>query len=245
MKMANLQIKDIDDKLYQEIKDLAASESRSVTQEVLFLLKDYLSKRKHLTASKTAAQVLIDLSGSWQDQRSATEIVSEIKKARKKSVRLAREFWLYLLDTDTIIFSLKGNAVVKDNLKKHLRDPIKISVITLMELYCGAYKSAQTTVNLAKIGTFEDSIEVIPLTAASAHVFGALKATLEGSGAPLDDFELALASCALAHNLVLVTNNTKHFRRVKGLTVENWTVDWERKSGVGCWVLRVGLQRWT
>jgi|WetSurSiteA1Bulk_404760.scaffolds.fasta_scaffold214007_2 plasmid stability protein len=90
--MANLQIKDIDDKLYQEIKELAASESRSVTQEVLFLLRDYLSKRKRLTASKTAAEVLIDLSGSWEDQRSATEIVSQIKKARKKSVKLAGGF---------------------------------------------------------------------------------------------------------------------------------------------------------
>jgi tRNA(fMet)-specific endonuclease VapC len=132
---------------------------------------------------------------------------------------------LYLLDTDTIIFSLKGNPTVTKNLQKHVRDAIKISVITLMELYYGAYKSAQTTVNLAKIRTLEDSIEVIPLTPASAHAFGSLKATLENSGVPLDDFDLALASCALAHNLVLVTNNTRHFRRVKGLKVENWAVE--------------------
>lgn len=88
--MANLQIKDIDDSLYEEIKELAASENRSVTQEVLFLIRDHLSRRKSLSGSSSAAQVLIDLSGSWEDERSATEIISEIKKARKRSNRLSK-----------------------------------------------------------------------------------------------------------------------------------------------------------
>ena len=48
---------------------------------------------------------------------------------------------MYLLETDTIIYRLKGNQCVICNLEKHQHDPIKISVITLMELYYGAYKS--------------------------------------------------------------------------------------------------------
>lgn len=129
---------------------------------------------------------------------------------------------MYLLDTDTVIFAFKGNAGIKKNLREHLHDTLKISVITLMELYYGAYKSTRITGNLARIRTFESSIDVIPLTTASAQTFGALKATLESSGIPLDDFDLSIASCALAHNLVLVTNNTKHFQRVNGLKVVNW-----------------------
>jgi predicted nucleic acid-binding protein len=39
----------------------------------------------------------------------------------------------------------------------------------------------------------------------------------------MDDFDLIIASCALAHNLTLVTNNMKHFERVEGLKLANWT----------------------
>jgi len=58
---------------------------------------------------------------------------------------------MYLLDTDTLIYNLKGNDSIKRNLELHLEDPIKISVITLMELYFGAYKSEKVAGNLAKI----------------------------------------------------------------------------------------------
>jgi predicted nucleic acid-binding protein len=37
-----------------------------------------------------------------------------------------------------------------------------------------------------------------------------LKSGLEKAGTPLDDFDLILAACALANDLVLVTNNVKH-----------------------------------
>jgi predicted nucleic acid-binding protein len=50
-----------------------------------------------------------------------------------------------------------------------------------------------------------------------------LKASLEKSGNRLDDFDLTIASCALAHNLTLVTNNLKHFSRIEGLKIANWS----------------------
>jgi predicted nucleic acid-binding protein len=129
---------------------------------------------------------------------------------------------MYLLDTDTIIFSLKGDVAVQKNLRTHFHDPMKISVITLMELYYGAYKSQKVTSNLAKIKTLENSLEIIPLGKESVEIFGIYKSKLEKAGTPLDDFDLMLASCALAHNLVLVTNNIKHFRRIEGLKLANW-----------------------
>jgi tRNA(fMet)-specific endonuclease VapC len=131
---------------------------------------------------------------------------------------------MYLLDTDTVIFSLKGNAAVKRNLQEHLHDPIKVSVVTLMELYYGAYKSQKVESNLAKVKTIESILEVVPLGTESAEIFGIYKSKLEKAGTRLDDFDLILASCALAHNVTLVTNNTKHFERIEGLKVTNWTV---------------------
>ena len=130
---------------------------------------------------------------------------------------------MYLLDTDTIIYNLKGHLAVEKNLRQHFHDSIKISVITLMELYYGAYKSQKVTSNLAKIKTIESSMEVIPLGKELVEIFGIHKAKLEKTGTRLDDFDLILACCALAHNLVVVTNNVKHFQRIEGLKIANWT----------------------
>ena len=129
---------------------------------------------------------------------------------------------MYLLDTDTMIFSLKGDDAIQKNLERHINDPIKFSVITLMELYYGVYKSKKVASNLAKIKTLEQSLEILQVGIESTEIFGMLKSQLEKKGSRLDDFDLLIASCALAHNLTLVTNNIKHFRRIKGLKLTNW-----------------------
>jgi hypothetical protein len=90
--MANLQIKGIDDDLYNQIKALAASENRSVSQQVLFLLKDYLAKKHQLQVKKTPAQILLELSGSWEGTQSPKQIIQELKNARKNSKRLRKGF---------------------------------------------------------------------------------------------------------------------------------------------------------
>ncbi len=90
--MANLQIKNMDESLYEEIKRAASAENRSVSQQVLTLIRDYLAKRKQVSKLKSPAQVLLELSGTWEDERSAEEIVQDIKKARKKSKKLSGGF---------------------------------------------------------------------------------------------------------------------------------------------------------
>lgn len=130
---------------------------------------------------------------------------------------------MYLLDTDIIIYSMKAHETVLLNLKKHLNDPIRISAVTLMELYYGAYKSQKVESNLAKVKTIESAMDIIPVGPEVVHIFGLLKSNLEKAGTPLDDFDLILASTALAHNFILVTNNEKHFGRIDGLAFENWS----------------------
>ena len=129
---------------------------------------------------------------------------------------------MFLLDTDTIIYSLKGNDSVVQNLAAHQRDPLKISVISLMELYYGAYKSEKTKANLAKVRRIEKAFDIISVDFSVAETFGMIRSDLEFPGTPLDDFDLVIAASALAHNLILVTNNEKHFRRVEGLERESW-----------------------
>ncbi len=90
--MANLQIKGIDDRLYEEIKALAAMENRSVSQQVLFLLRLMISRKNPLGAVKSTGEMLLELSGSWQDPKTPEEIVSEIRSARKNSEKPEQGF---------------------------------------------------------------------------------------------------------------------------------------------------------
>ena len=90
--MANLQIKGIDDDLYAQLKALAASENRSISQQVVFLVKSYLSKKPQLHKVKTPAEVLLELSGSWEDGRSAEKIIGDLKRARKNSHKFTDGF---------------------------------------------------------------------------------------------------------------------------------------------------------
>lgn len=90
--MANLQIKGIDDKFYSRIKKLAAAENRSISQQILYLTKEYLSKEKSISKTKTSAQVLLELSGSWIDTKSADDIIKDIKTNRTNSRKLSKGF---------------------------------------------------------------------------------------------------------------------------------------------------------
>jgi len=81
--MANLQIKGVDDAIYEELKKLAAAENRSVSQQTLFLIKDYLAKKQRVHTLRTPVQVLLELAGSWEGEETAEEIIAKIKKARR------------------------------------------------------------------------------------------------------------------------------------------------------------------
>ncbi len=129
---------------------------------------------------------------------------------------------MYLLDTDTVIYALKGQPDVVRNLALHVDDPLGVSVVTLMELYYGAFGSQQVAGNLAKVRALEKAVRVCDLEADAAEVFGALKAQLESDGTRLDDFDLGIAACALVHNLTLVSHNSAHFARVRGLRLDDW-----------------------
>lgn len=86
--MANLQIKGMDDDLYARLRETAASENRSISRQVVFLIKSHIANEKRLRNIKTPARVLLELSGGWSDEREPDEIVEEIRSSRKNSKRL-------------------------------------------------------------------------------------------------------------------------------------------------------------
>ncbi|PJZ24970.1 antitoxin [Leptospira hartskeerlii] len=83
--MANLQVRDIDDRLYEALKRRAEMEHRSVSQEVVLLIENYLAHDNKESERKTLS--FLELSGSWVDDRSPEKIVEEIRSSRTKNTR--------------------------------------------------------------------------------------------------------------------------------------------------------------
>jgi len=90
--MANLQIKGMSDDFYAQIKVLAGSENRSISQQILFMTKGYMLKKQQVQAMKMPAQVLLELSGAWEDGRTAEEIIADLKQSRKNTTQERKVF---------------------------------------------------------------------------------------------------------------------------------------------------------
>ncbi|MBF0328896.1 MAG: type II toxin-antitoxin system VapC family toxin [Nitrospirae bacterium] len=128
----------------------------------------------------------------------------------------------YLIDTDIIIYSIKGNSLVQKRFLQNEKIPKAISVITYGELLFGAKKSKNVDKNLAIVYRIKELFPVIAIDRAIMETFSDLKARIQKSGSIIDDMDLLIASTALTMNYTLVTNNEKHFNKIKGLKIENW-----------------------
>jgi plasmid stability protein len=83
--MATLQVRDIDDRLYEALRARARSEHRSVSQEVISIIEDHLSKSTH--GSQKQTELFLGLTGSWEGTESAEQLIATLKKNRKNSDR--------------------------------------------------------------------------------------------------------------------------------------------------------------
>lgn len=122
----------------------------------------------------------------------------------------------YLIDTDVIINYLRAKFRLE---KGFLEEGAGISIITLGELVYGAYKSdlPQHSLTVALDFIRESSLQIVDLNQEVIFNFGTLKAELEKAGKRLEDFDLLIAATAKVSNLILVTKNINHFKRIKGL----------------------------
>ena len=127
----------------------------------------------------------------------------------------------FMLDTDTVSFALRGQGQVAGQLLKHRPSEICISSVTLAELRYGADMRRSRKLH-GLIDTFVEAIVVRPFDQTAADRFGTVATSLARQGVPIGEFDTLIAAHALATRLTLVTNNTKHFSRVVGLTTANW-----------------------
>jgi tRNA(fMet)-specific endonuclease VapC len=130
----------------------------------------------------------------------------------------------YLLDTNIVSHYFRGHPGVLRRLKEASRHEVFISAITTMEIEYGFSLNAESRQrNAHLLERLLEEIQIVGFLSQDAFLAGKIRADLEAKGESIGDFDEMLAATAIAQDLVMVTNNTKHFVRISGLRLEDWT----------------------
>lgn len=129
----------------------------------------------------------------------------------------------YLIDTNICIYLMnqKPQAII-DKLTSLETTEVVISSISVAELEYGVIKSVNKSRNAQRLSEFLLPFEILIFDEKSTKSHAQIRTDLEKRGELIDPLDMLIAAQALAYSLTVVTNNEREFRRVKGLTVENW-----------------------
>ncbi|MEH2436393.1 MAG: type II toxin-antitoxin system VapC family toxin [Nostoc sp.] len=132
----------------------------------------------------------------------------------------------FLLDTNTCIIYMRGkNFTFKQKLETTVTKDIAVCSIVKAELFYGAMKSANPKRNLTLQQEFLAQFISLPFDDLAAMTFGMIRSQLEALGTPIGAYDLQIAAIALTKNLTLVTHNTREFKRINNLLIEDWEID--------------------
>ena len=126
-----------------------------------------------------------------------------------------------LLDTDVAIELLRKNPQCLARLSR-TEGRVFISSVTAAELYFGAFNSAHSSENVNIVEEFLADFQCLQPTNGVAKTFGSVKAELRRKSIQVGPFDLLIASIALENECSLATGNTKHFRHIPGLQLDDW-----------------------
>lgn len=129
----------------------------------------------------------------------------------------------YLLDTNICAYIQRQHpAVVLARFAKVDQGDAAISAITYGELIYGAEKSERRGQYLQTIAEFVGLVPVLAVPPSAGAIYGEFRALLERKGEMIGNNDFWIAAHAKAAGLILVTNNTREFKRIPGLKIENW-----------------------
>jgi tRNA(fMet)-specific endonuclease VapC len=132
----------------------------------------------------------------------------------------------YMLDTNICIGIVrKKPARLLGKLVQFVPGDIGVSTITMSELAYGAQKSNQPEKTFAALEQFLLPLEIVEYDQNAASAYGKIRAELERAGQPISAMDMLIGAHALSLNVVLVTNNTREFKRIPNLELEDWLTD--------------------
>jgi len=129
-----------------------------------------------------------------------------------------------ILDTDILSEFLRGNPKVISKVDLYLKEfgYINLSIITYYEILNGLlFKDARK--HLVRFEEFVELNKVIPLTLQMAKTAAFIQSELRKKGSEIGHTDTLIAGISITSELQLITNNTEHFKRIKGLEIANWT----------------------
>ena len=129
----------------------------------------------------------------------------------------------YLLDTDIVVFFLRNKKSIAEHLALLSPNDIFVSEVTVAELEYGNRCSGRYEENKWMVDRFLSSVNIVPFSDA-IHLYAEERYRLRMLGQSIEDFDLLIGCTAVSDNLVMVTNNAKHYSRIKDIRIENWIV---------------------
>ena len=128
----------------------------------------------------------------------------------------------YLLDTNIVSYALRNrDEALMARLADEGREQVCTSVVVKFELEFGAHLRDSRRLWTAVQG-FLGGIEILPFAPDDTNAAARVAADLRRKGRPIGQMDTLIAGHALSRELTLVTHNTRHFREVAGLSVEDW-----------------------
>jgi tRNA(fMet)-specific endonuclease VapC len=128
-----------------------------------------------------------------------------------------------MLDTDIASYAIKGEC---PSVEAHLRRldvmQVCISAVTRGELRFGVRRMRGASRLASEVEGFLSTVHTLAWDEIAADEFAEVRAELERGGTPIGVMDTLIAAHAKSIGATLVTNNLKHFHKVKGLSVENW-----------------------
>ena len=129
-----------------------------------------------------------------------------------------------LIDTNILSFFFRNHSLVVELFEAYLRvySKINISIITYYEILSGLkHRDAQK--QLKSFLKFVSYHTILPLNTNSTTIAADIYANLRNKGTRVDDIDILIAGIAIANDLIIVTNNVKHFEKIEGLQIEDWS----------------------
>ena len=129
---------------------------------------------------------------------------------------------MFMLDTNTLIYFFKGMGEVEEHLFSYSPKDIFIPSIVIYELQVGIAKSNNPKKREKQLSTILEEVNIIEFGEKEAKASALIRAELEKKGTPIGAMDILIAGSAKAHNLTLITHNTREFMRVEGLSLNDW-----------------------
>ena len=131
---------------------------------------------------------------------------------------------LHMLDTDMASYIIKGRSpTIEEKLTTMLPSMVCVSVMTRAELLYGLKRLPSSHRLHVGVRRFLKIVRTLPWEVDAADLYADIRYQRVATGQPIGEMDMMIAAHSLAVGAVLVTNNSRHYDRIPGLVLVNWS----------------------